>query len=146
MPLDRYNYVAEHIPRLISSDAPRHNSNALSEDRPNALVDTIEVHNDVNGQFLVSSFQDGVREVIASLPERQAFVLKQRFGFDDGTPKTLKEVGSMLGITRERVRQLELKAMKQIQYSVSENSGMYELLKYMRDFEETHINDVVGSR
>jgi DNA-directed RNA polymerase sigma subunit (sigma70/sigma32) len=52
----------------------------------------------------------------------------------------------MLGITRERVRQLELKAMKQIQYSVSENSGMYELLKYMRDFEETHINDVVGSR
>jgi RNA polymerase primary sigma factor len=41
-------------------------------------------------------------------------VLTERFGLDDGKPKTLEEVGVLLGITRERVRQLETRALREL--------------------------------
>jgi RNA polymerase sigma factor (sigma-70 family) len=53
-----------------------------------------------------------VREVIGGLPERERKVIELRFGLVSGTGATLEEVSRVLGITRERVRQIELKAMK----------------------------------
>jgi RNA polymerase primary sigma factor len=53
-----------------------------------------------------------VREVIKELPERERRVIELRFGLVSGTGSTLEEVSRELGITRERVRQIELKAMK----------------------------------
>ena len=46
-------------------------------------------------------------EVLGSLPERSAIVVRMRFGLDDGRPRTLDEVGRHLGLTRERIRQIE---------------------------------------
>jgi len=53
-----------------------------------------------------------IREVIGSLPERERQVIELRFGLDNGTGRTLEEVSQEMGITRERVRQIELKALK----------------------------------
>ena len=53
-------------------------------------------------------FRSGqLAEVLGSLPERSAVVMRMRFGLDDGRPRTLDEVGRHLGLTRERIRQIE---------------------------------------
>ncbi len=51
--------------------------------------------------------QGQLGEVLASLPSRSAIVVRMRFGLDDGRPRTLDEVGRHLGLTRERIRQIE---------------------------------------
>ena len=51
--------------------------------------------------------QSQLSAVLGSLPERSAIVVRMRFGLDDGRPRTLDEVGRHLGLTRERIRQIE---------------------------------------
>jgi RNA polymerase sigma factor (sigma-70 family) len=53
-----------------------------------------------------------IREVMNTLPEREKRVIELRFGLDNGTGRTLEQVSQEMGITRERVRQIELKALK----------------------------------
>jgi RNA polymerase sigma factor (sigma-70 family) len=53
-----------------------------------------------------------IREVMNTLPEREKQVIELRFGLDNGTGRTLEQVSQEMGITRERVRQIELKALK----------------------------------
>jgi len=53
-----------------------------------------------------------IREVLNTLPDRERKVIELRFGLDNGTGRTLEEVSASLNITRERVRQIELKALK----------------------------------
>jgi RNA polymerase primary sigma factor len=55
-----------------------------------------------------------VLEMIGELDPREATVLRMRFGLDDTTPHTLKEIGEELGLTRERVRQIETEALKKL--------------------------------
>ncbi|MDX1964116.1 MAG: RNA polymerase sigma factor RpoD/SigA [Pirellulales bacterium] len=55
-----------------------------------------------------------VMEMIKSMDPREATVLKMRFGLDDHEPKTLKEIGESLGLTRERVRQIETEALAKL--------------------------------
>ncbi len=57
-----------------------------------------------------------VAEVLKKLPDRQREVITARFGFDDGTEKTLEQIGQRMGLTRERIRQIEDKAIKRIQH------------------------------
>lgn len=52
-----------------------------------------------------------VQEVLATLSERENAILAMRFGLDDGTPKTLEEVGQHFGVTRERIRQIQEEAL-----------------------------------
>ena len=63
--------------------------------------------------------QQQVREVLDALPMREAQVLMLRYGFQDGRSHTLQEVGNKMGITRERVRQIESQAMKRLRGSAS---------------------------
>ncbi|MPZ22552.1 MAG: sigma-70 family RNA polymerase sigma factor [Dehalococcoidia bacterium] len=60
--------------------------------------------------------REQVRDALDSLGERERRVLVLRFGIEDGRTRTLEEVGKALGVTRERVRQIESKALQQLRY------------------------------
>ena len=57
-------------------------------------------------------------EVLATLTEREQKVLKLRFGLEDGHPRTLEEVGKEFKVTRERIRQIEAKALRKLRNPV----------------------------
>ena len=61
--------------------------------------------------------RENVVEALGDLPPRLRELLKLRFGFDDDRPRTLEEVGSQMGVTRERVRQLERQALERLRRS-----------------------------
>lgn len=54
--------------------------------------------------------------VLATLSDREKRVLEERFGLNDGKPKTLEEVGKMFNVTRERIRQIEAKALRKLRH------------------------------
>lgn len=59
---------------------------------------------------------ENINEVLTSLKPREADVIRFRFGLDDGIAKTLEEVGTKYGVTRERIRQIETKALKRLRH------------------------------
>ena len=58
--------------------------------------------------------RDLIKEIMIDLSEREQQILKMRFGLDDGISHTLEEVGKAFGVTRERIRQIEAKALEKI--------------------------------
>jgi RNA polymerase primary sigma factor len=61
--------------------------------------------------------QDRLRSVLGTLPDRSAAVMRMRFGLDDGRARTLDEVGKELGLTRERIRQIERDTLRDLRRS-----------------------------
>ena len=61
-------------------------------------------------------FQEQLDKVLSTLSEREEKVLRLRFGLGDGYPRTLEEVGSVFNVTRERVRQIEAKALRKMRH------------------------------
>lgn len=59
---------------------------------------------------------ENIREVLAALSDREARVLEMRFGLEGGKPMTLEEVGRKFGVTRERIRQIEAKALRKLRH------------------------------
>ncbi len=65
--------------------------------------------------------KERMREVLYSLNARERDVLDKRFGLTDGIPRTLEEVGKMFGVTRERIRQIEAKALRKLRHPSRRN-------------------------
>jgi RNA polymerase primary sigma factor len=65
---------------------------------------------------------DLVREILATLPERERVILALRFGLEDDTERTLEEVGVRFGLTRERIRQIQELALKKMRAQIEERN------------------------
>ena len=62
--------------------------------------------------------KEQLHEILDSLSERERKVLEMRFGLNDGQGRTLEEVGSEFGVTRERIRQIEAKALRKLRHPI----------------------------
>ncbi|MEN6492650.1 MAG: RNA polymerase sigma factor RpoD/SigA [Thermoguttaceae bacterium] len=74
-----------------------------------------------------------VLEQLATMDQREATVLRMRFGLDDNEPRTLKEIGERLGLTRERVRQIETEALDKLAESLNGAGVIYGLKQRMAE-------------
>ena len=107
LPLERVAEILQMSQEPVSLETP------IGEDAENELGDLIEDRTaaapaDVAAQ---SSMREQVDRALAHLSERERRVLELRFGLADGRPRTLEEIGGELSLTRERIRQIERKAL-----------------------------------
>ena len=105
--LDRVSEILQMSQEPVSLETP------IGEDAENELGDLIQDSNapapaDVAAQ---SSMREQVDRVLGHLQDRERRVLELRFGLFDGRPRTLEEIGGELNLTRERIRQIERKAL-----------------------------------
>jgi RNA polymerase primary sigma factor len=77
-----------------------------------------------------NAMSEQLDEALEKLNEREALVLKMRHGLIDDRERTLEEVGQQLGVTRERVRQIENKALRKLRYFESRNRGLRDFAEY----------------
>jgi RNA polymerase primary sigma factor len=101
----------------ISQD-PMSLSSPVGTDYNTELGDFIEDENVVEPIDAASKelLRDQIRNVLGFLTEREREVLEMRFGLDDGKDHTLEEVGKKFGVTRERIRQIEAKALRKLRH------------------------------
>ncbi|MCY4374056.1 MAG: RNA polymerase sigma factor RpoD [Spirochaetaceae bacterium] len=90
----------------------------IGEEEDSILGDFIE-DKDVENPSTTSAFrllQEQLQQVLSTLPEREQEVLRMRFGLEDGYSLTLEEVGLHFNVTRERIRQIEAKALRRLRH------------------------------
>ncbi len=112
IPLEKVRTVLKIAREPISLETP------VGEEDDSSLSDFIEDANAVNPQEAViqSNLAEQTREVLATLAPREARVLKMRFGIDERSNHTLEEVGQDFDVTRERIRQIEAKALRKLRH------------------------------
>ncbi|MCL2212490.1 MAG: RNA polymerase sigma factor RpoD [Oscillospiraceae bacterium] len=90
----------------------------IGEEEDSHIGDFIEDHDSPAPAEAVSFslLKEQLNEVLHTLSPREEHVLKLRYGLDDGRPRTLEEVGKVFDITRERIRQIEAKAIRKLRH------------------------------
>jgi RNA polymerase primary sigma factor len=110
MPVERVGEIVRIAPDPLSLEVP------MGEDENSRLGDFIEdqeVHSPVDAASNLV-LREQLERVLQTLSDREREVLRLRFGLVDGYSRTLEEVGQMFGVTRERIRQIEAKAIKKL--------------------------------
>ncbi len=90
----------------------------IGEEEDSHLGDFVQDKNTLSPEeYAINEvLKDEIAEVLLTLTEREEQVLKLRFGLIDGTCRTLEEVGTIFGVTRERIRQIEAKALRKLRH------------------------------
>jgi RNA polymerase primary sigma factor len=110
---DKIDNLIEISRRPISLETP------IEEDADSEFGDFIEDKSSPQPTDVVTHnlLREHLEQVLARLPEREAHILQLRYGLLDGETHTLEEVGHKIGVTRERVRQLEAQALNRLRHS-----------------------------
>jgi RNA polymerase primary sigma factor len=110
---DKIRNLIEISRRPISLETP------IEEDADSEFGDFIEDKSSPAPTEIVTHnlLREHLQQVLARLPEREAHILELRYGLLDGETHTLEEVGQQIGVTRERVRQLEAQALNRLRHS-----------------------------
>lgn len=124
-PIARVKQVKSVAREPISLETP------IGEEEDSSLGDFIEDKEVKNPAFQTAYtlLQEQLREVLETLPKREQEVLEMRFGLYNGYSLTLEEVGLCFNVTRERIRQIEAKALRRLRHPRRANN--------LRDFMET---------
>ncbi len=112
VPVERVNEITRIALEPLSLETP------VGEKDNSQLSDFIQSHSAPSPSEATLNLirREQIDEVLNKLTSRERDVLKMRFGLDDGYARTLEEVGSRLHVTRERVRQIELRALKKLRH------------------------------
>lgn len=111
---DKILEILKRDKNVVSLDTP------IKEDEDSSLVEFIP--SDANLDDVViheveqKNLREKIDELLTGLNEQEQRVLRMRFGLDDDDPKTLEEIGKVFGVTRERIRQIEAKAIRKLRH------------------------------
>lgn len=112
MPVDRVREIMKISQDPVSLETP------IGEEEDSHLGDFIQDNNvEVPADAATYTLlHEQLMDVLSTLTEREQKVLRLRFGLDDGRPRTLEEVGRQFNVTRERIRQIEAKALRKLRH------------------------------
>ena len=119
MPEDKVTEALRFAAEPLSLSEP------LREDGDAELGDVVEDRS-AESPFEVAAtalLPDEINRLLAPLDEREREILKLRFGLDRGEPRTLEEVGEHFNLTRERIRQIEARAMSKLRHPSSDTGA-----------------------
>ena len=113
LPVERVSEIIRIAPEPLSLETP------IGEEEDSHLADFIQDQETVSPDDAASYqlLRERIVEVLSELSPRERDVLRMRFGLDDGYPRTLEEVGRHFQVTRERIRQIEAKAIKKLRHA-----------------------------
>jgi RNA polymerase primary sigma factor len=120
--------IRKHSQTPISLESP------IDEEGETTLTNFIEdtKFKTPEQQTDTNMLRDSLLKNMSILNEREKTILKLRFGFDDGRPRTLEEVGKVYSVTRERIRQIEEKALKKLR-----KPSQKRALEHFRDYQHS---------
>lgn len=119
LPLSNWNVVRETV---LSNSQPVH---SMNEDASSVFTEMLEdsVTKTPEEEIFTNMELTRMQELLAAIDEREAAILKMRYGLDSGKAMTLKAIGEELGITRERVRQMEREALRKLHTTMAHEFG-----------------------
>lgn len=125
MEVDKVEYVMKIKQDITSLDA-----NVRDDDDDSVLGDFIEDEDAASPEDSATTqlLKEQVKDMLSVLTEREQKILKMRFGLDDGKSHTLEEVGQEFSVTRERIRQIEAKALSKLRKH-KDAKKLYEYLQ-----------------
>ncbi len=108
--VDKVRHIQKISQEVLSIETP------IGDEEDSTLSDFIPDEKNATPSQLTARamLRDLIKEIMIDLTEREQQILKMRFGLDDGISHTLEEVGKAFGVTRERIRQIEAKALEKI--------------------------------
>jgi RNA polymerase primary sigma factor len=114
LPLEKVRQVFRIAQEPVSLEMP------VGEEEDSQLGDFIEDKDSKSpvNEAAFTMLKERVEDVLTTLTEREAKVIRLRFGIGDGYPRTLEEVGAEFQVTRERVRQIEAKALRKLRHPI----------------------------
>lgn len=109
--VDKIHYIQKISQEVISLESP-----VGEDDEDSMLSDFIKDEQSLSPDQIANAalLKDHINEILVDLTERERKILSMRFGLDDNIQHTLEEVGKVFGVTRERIRQIEAKALDKI--------------------------------
>jgi len=110
IPVDKVREILKIAQQSISLQTP------IGEEEDSRLSDCIEdkAVMSPSDALINLNLKEQTASVLKTLTPREEKIIKMRFGFDDGTEQTLEEVGQVFALTRERIRQIEVKALRKL--------------------------------
>ena len=110
LPVEKIRDIYKISQEPVSLETP------IGEEEDSHLGDFIKDENNMSPEEYATNemLKDEISEVLETLTEREEKVIRLRFGLEDGKSRTLEEVGQMFGVTRERIRQIEAKALRKL--------------------------------
>ncbi len=112
LPLKKIKDILKIAKEPVSLDTP------VGEDENDSLSDFIVDHNTKAPpeEVMTADLTSQVKDALSTLSPKEEKVLRMRFGFDDGNELTLEEIGAVFHVTRERIRQIESKALRKLRH------------------------------